>query len=283
VAAKSVKTKATKPKKVAGQTKSKKQSPDKKSKKKIVKPAAKKLVKKVTIAKKYQTKKANLSPAKTVKKKLPVKKTANKMPVTISKSKTVTPKNPVSAPSKPNKTVQQKVVQKTIAQPTPNVATNLQTIKKEKKSTRPNIDKAEGWIEQNRVLIVVIFFAVLIMNVWIYITTPKYTPHISEQEILNPVYDAAGVYYKYNVPENEWANFNGKKVIENLVNSGIAFDEATYQIGGQTCDSCPANASPLLYVKNPNHILGGNWQRVDKPGYYENTDRYLIYQYLLSY
>ncbi len=72
-------------------------------------------------------------------------------------------------------------------------------------------------------------------------------------------------------------------MIENLVASGSHFDEATYQIGGQACDVCPTKASPLVYVKNPNYILGGNWQRVDKPGYYENTDQYIVYQYLLSY
>lgn len=239
----------------------------------MVKPVGKKLVKKVAKkpVKLAEKAAATKKPEKKVKKQV-IKKVAVK--------KEVVKKAPLkSVAAVP---VAKKIEAKKPVAVKKNLAHGLDKAKESTKPLKKISKKDESWVIRNRTFILVLFAAVVVMNSWIYLTTPVYAPTVIEKQITNPVFDEQASYFKYEVPETDWNNFDGKKMVEKLLSSGVRFDEAIYQEGGKACDVCPSTASPLLFLKNPSGLGGGNWLQVAKPGFYENTERYPVYQYLLK-
>ncbi len=261
-------------------------------KKSIKKTTSKKVAKKIDVksVKKNTTKKTltkKVAPKVKVKPKKPAKK------VKKTTSTKVAGKNVLRKPTlkKMEKKGTEKIIQKAkvVAKPVEkktakqvkNVASAVYDIKSPVSKTKKINQK--NWVLENRIFILVVFIAVVIMNSWIFLTTPQYTPTISEQQIANPVFDDQASYYKYEISQDQWEGFDIQNTLKQMVSSGVRFDEAIYQEGGQACDVCPTNATPLLFLKNPSHLSGRNWTQVAKPGFYENTTFYPIYQYLLRY
>ena len=220
------------------------------------------------------------------KKTVTAKKTTTKKATLKTKTKKKSTKKKIAKPVVVQKPQPKVIKKKVIPAKKLNLAHSLnETVVHQEKPATKESKKAEqsSGIMKHKNFILVLFGAVVIMNAWVFLTTPVYAPSIVEQQITNPVFDSQATYFKLNIPESEWNNFDGKKVVEQLVAAGVKFDEAIYQQGGRSCDVCPSSASPLLFLKNPSYLFDNQWAQVAKPGFYENSDRYLIYQYLLQY
>lgn len=133
----------------------------------------------------------------------------------------------------------------------------------------------------------ILFFcaiALLIAIAWFFrqYLLPNSTSTLVQTELTTiPTVFDAGQYYKFEVPREEWQSLDETATIQQLVNSGLRFDEAWFQEGGWVCQVCGSYASPLIYFKNPSATSGAGWQKIDKPGFYSNQS-FKIFQYLLN-
>lgn len=133
------------------------------------------------------------------------------------------------------------------------------------------------------VLLWSIVLATLVMNIYLYFLPKNVDQNlkVTEKQISQPTITEGAVYYKYEVPRQDWFSFDAETEANKLLSAGILFDEVIFQSGGPVCLQCKSYAAPLLYVKNPSKKPDNPWVKVNKPGFYSDS-KYKFYDYVLQ-